>query len=280
VEIAVRLRAAVRERVGLAITVGVARTKFLAKVASAVAKPDGLLYVPPEGELGFLHPLPVQRLWGVGRITAAKLHERGIFTVGEVAELEPRALVAMLGPASGHHLHALAHNRDPRPVVIGRRRRSIGGQRALGSRRRLSVDEIDAALVGLVDRVCRRLRKARRVCRTVVIRLRFEDFTRITRSHTMLRATWETASVLATARGLLAGTAPLIREGGLTLVGISLTNLDDADALQLELPFAARDLGLLDPALDGIREKFGNEAVQRAVLLGRDPGWLPPMLPD
>jgi DNA polymerase IV len=280
VEIAVRLRAAVRERVGLAITVGVARTKFLAKVASAVAKPDGLLYVPPEGELGFLHPLPVQRLWGVGRITAAKLHDRGIFTVGEVAELESRALVAMLGPASGHHLHALAHNRDPRPVVIGRRRRSIGGQRALGSRRRLSADEIDATLVGLVDRVCRRLRKARRVCRTVVIRLRFEDFTRITRSHTMLRATWETAAVLATARGLLAGTAPLIREGGLTLVGISLTNLDDADSLQLELPFATRDLGLLDPALDGIREKFGTDAVQRAVLLGRDPGWLPPMLPD
>jgi DNA polymerase-4 len=280
VEIAVRLRAAVREQVGLAITVGVARTKFLAKVASAVAKPDGLLYVPPEGELGFLHPLPVQRLWGVGRITAAKLHDRGIFTVGEIAELAPRSLVAMLGPASGHHLHALAHNRDPRPVTVGRRRRSIGGQRALGTRRRLSPDEIDATLVGLVDRVSRRMRKARRVCRTVVIRLRFEDFTRITRSHTMLRATWETAPVLATARGLLASAAPQIREGGLTLVGVSLTNLDDADALQLELPFAARDLGALDPALDGIREKFGTDAVQRAVLLGRDPGWLPPMLPD
>jgi DNA polymerase-4 len=280
VEIAVQLRAAVRKQVGLAITVGVARTKFLAKVASGVAKPDGLLYVPPEGELGFLHPLPVQRLWGVGRITAAKLHDRGIFTVGEIAELAPRSLVAMLGPASGHHLHALAHNRDPRPVTVGRRRRSIGGQRALGTRRRMPPDEIDATLVGLVDRVCRRLRKARRVCRTVVIRLRFEDFTRITRSHTMLRATWETASVLATARGLLATTAPLIRAGGITLLGISLTNLDDADALQLELPFATRDLGRLDPALDDIREKFGRDAVQRAVLLGRDPGWQPPMLPD
>jgi DNA polymerase-4 len=280
VEIAVRLRTRVRERVGLAITVGAARTKFLAKVASGVAKPDGLLYVPPEGELGFLHPLPVQRLWGVGRITAGKLHERGVFTVGEVAALPPRALVAMLGPASGHHLYALAHNHDPRPIVVGRRRRSIGGQRALGSRRRLPPDEVDATLVGLVDRVCRRMRKARRVCRTVILRLRFEDFSRITRSHTLVRATWDTAAVLGTARALLAGVTPLIRESGLTLLGISLTNLDDADALQLELPFAARDVGLLDPALDAIREKFGKQAVQRAVLLGRDPGWVAPMLPD
>jgi DNA polymerase-4 len=280
VEIAVRLRTAVREQVGLAITVGAARTKFLAKVASAVAKPDGLLYVPPEGELGFLHPLPVQRLWGVGRVTAEKLHERGIFTVGEVASLEHGALVSMLGPASGRHLHALAHNRDPRPVTVGRRRRSIGAQRALGSRRRLPPAELDAALVGLVDRVCTRLRKARRVCRTIVIRLRFEDFTRATRSHTMLRATWETAPVLATARGLLALAAPLIRDGGLTLIGISLSNLDDADSMQLELPFAAREIGALDPVLDGIRDKFGKSAVQRAVLLGRDPGLVMPMLPD
>jgi DNA polymerase-4 len=280
IEIAVQLRAAVRDQVGLAITVGAARTKFLAKVASAVAKPDGLLYVPPEGELGFLHPLPVQRLWGVGRVTAAKLHERGIFTVGEVAQLDPKSLVSMLGPASGRHLFALAHNHDPRPVVVGRRRRSIGAQRALGSRRRRAPAEIDANLIGLVDRVCRRMRAARRVCRTVVIRLRFEDFTRITRSHTMLRATWETAPVLATARALLETAAPLIRDGGLTLLGISLSNLDDADAMQLELPFAARAAGALDPALDTIRDKFGRDAVQRAVLLGRDPGLVMPMLPD
>ncbi|MDT4914472.1 MAG: polymerase [Pseudonocardiales bacterium] len=280
VEIGVRLRARVRDQVGLAITVGAARTKFLAKVASQVAKPDGLLYVPPEGELGFLHPLSVQRLWGVGAITAAKLHERGIFTVGEVAALEPRALVAMLGPASGRHLYALAHNHDPRPVTVGRRRRSIGAQRALGSRRRLPPAEVDATLVGLVDRVCRRLRKANRVCRTVTIRLRFEDFTRITRSHSMLRATWDTAAVLATARALLETAAPLIRDDGLTLLGISLMNLDDADALQLELPFAARNIGALDPTLDGIRDRFGKEAVQRAVLLGRDPGLVMPMLPD
>ena len=280
VEIAVRLRARVREQVGLAITVGAARTKFLAKVASQVAKPDGLLYVPPEGELGFLHPLPVERLWGVGQVTAAKLHERGIHLVGEVAALDPHVLVSMLGPASGRHLYALAHNLDPRPVTVGRRRRSIGAQRALGSRRRIDAAELDTTLVALIERTTRRLRKARRVCRTIVLRLRFEDFARVTRSHTLLRATWQTAPLLDAARRLLADATPLIRERGVTLLGVSLANLDDADALQLELPFAARDTGLLDPALDGIRERFGRDAVQRAVLLGRDPGWAVPMLPD
>src|SRR5262249_888405 len=132
-DIAVRLRAQVREQVGLAITVGAACTKFLAKVASAVAKPDGLLVVPPGGELAFLHPLPVQRLWGVGQVTTEKLHGRGVFTVRDVADLPENSLVALLGPAAGHHLYALAHNRDPRPVRVGVRRRSIGSQRALGS---------------------------------------------------------------------------------------------------------------------------------------------------
>jgi len=156
-EIAVRLRAEVRERVGLPITVGVARTKFLAKVASGVGKPDGLLVVPPDGELAFLHPLPIERLWGVGPKTAVKLHDRGIGIVGQIAQLPEAALVSMLGRASGRHLHALAHNRDPRPVQVGRRRRSIGSQRALG-RSPKSPDEIDTAIVGLVDRVTRRMR--------------------------------------------------------------------------------------------------------------------------
>src|SRR5438270_1749938 len=183
-QIAVRLRREVGEEVGLPISVGVARTKFLAKVASAVAKPDGLLVVPPDGELAFLHPLPVERLWGVGRVTAEKLHRRGIGTVGEVAALSEETLVAMLGRASGRHLHALAHNRDPRPVHPRRRRRSIGAQRALGRRRR-SQAEIAAALTALVDRVTRRLRAAHRACRTVVLRMRFDDYSRATRSYTM-----------------------------------------------------------------------------------------------
>src|SRR5918998_1352608 len=142
-EIAVRLRRDVLERVGLPITVGVARTKFLAKVASGVAKPDGLLVVPLDGELAFLHPLPVERLWGVGPATARKLHDRGITTVGQVARIPEGVLVSILGRAAGRHLHALAHNRDPRPVQTRRRRRSIGAQRALGRTPR-SWDAVDA----------------------------------------------------------------------------------------------------------------------------------------
>src|SRR5438067_341054 len=129
-QIATRLRRRVLEQVGLPLTVGVARTKFLAKVASGVAKPNGMLVVAPDRELAFLHPLPVERLWGVGRVTAAKLRNRGIATVGEAAALPEAVLVSMLGPASGRHLHALAHNRDPRPVEVGRRRPSIGAPQA------------------------------------------------------------------------------------------------------------------------------------------------------
>ena len=276
-EIAVRLRARVLDEVGLPITVGVARTKFLAKVASGVAKPDGLLVVPPERELTFLHALPVERLWGVGAVTAAKLHDRGIFTVGEVAALPGPTLVSMLGRASGRHLHALAHNRDPRPVQVGKRRGSIGSQRALGWRPK-SPGEVDATLVGLVDRVTRRMRTAGRIGRTVVLRLRFDDSSRATRSHTLLRPTAQTETILAAARSLLHGAAPLIAAQGITLVGITVANLDDEGALQLPLPFDAA--GALDAALDEVRERFGSAAVTRAVLLGRDPGLTVPMLPD
>jgi DNA polymerase-4 len=278
-EIAVRLRREVLARVGLHITVGVARTKFLAKVASGVAKPDGLLVVPPDGELAFLHPLPVERLWGAGRVTATKLRERGIKTVGEVAELAEAALVAMLGRASGRHLHALAHNRDPRPVQIRRRRRSIGAQHALGRAPR-SPDAVDATLVALVDRVTRRMRAARRVGRTVVLRLRFDDFSRATRSHTLPQATAQTRAVLATARDLLTTAMPMIERQGLTLLGVAVGNLDDDGAVQLALPFDRRSASALDAALDDVRDRFGSAAVGRAVLLGRDQGLSVPLLPD
>jgi DNA polymerase-4 len=278
-EIAVRLRAEVLERVGLPITVGVARTKFLAKVASGVAKPDGLLVVPPGGELAFLHPLPIERLWGVGTVTAGKLRDRGITTVGEVAQVAEEALVSLLGRAAGRHLHALAHNRDPRPVQVGRRRRSIGAQRALG-RRRTSPEAIDATVVGLVDRVTRRLRAARRVCRTVVLRLRFDDFTRATRSHTLAEATSETRAILAAARGLLAAAMPMIEAQGLTLVGIAVSNLQDNTAVQLVLPSDRQRASALDAVLDDVRKRFGSDAITRAVLIGRDQGFTMPMLPD
>jgi DNA polymerase-4 len=278
-QIAVRLRRNVLERVGLPITVGVARTKFLAKVASGVAKPDGLLVVPPNGELAFLHPLPVERLWGVGPVTAGKLRERGITTVGQVAGLGEPALVSLLGRAAGRHLHALAHNRDPRPVRVGRRRGSIGSQRALGRSPR-TPEEIDAILVGLVDRVTRRMRAAGRVGRTVVLRLRFVDFSRATRSHTLPHATAHTQVILDTARGLLASAMPLIERQGLTLVGIAVGNLANDAAVQLLLPFDPRSGGELDEALDEVRARFGSNAVTRAVLLGRDQGLTVPMLPD
>jgi DNA polymerase-4 len=278
-DIAVRLRRDVLEQVGLPITVGVARTKFLAKVASGVAKPDGLLVVPPDGELAFLHPLPVERLWGVGRVTAGKLHERGITTVGQVAALAETTLVSMLGRASGRHLHALAHNYDPRPVQVGRRRRSIGSQRALG-RTPKSPDALDAIVIALVDRVARRLRAADRVCRTVVLRLRFDDFSRATRSHTLPQATAQTRVILATARWLLATATPMIERQGVTLVGLALANLDDAAAVQLGLPFGRHRAAGLDAALDDIRDRYGSAAITRAVLLGRDQGLSMPLLPD
>jgi DNA polymerase IV len=276
-EIAVRLRREVRQQVGLPITVGVARTKFLAKVASAVAKPDGLLVVAPDRELEFLHPLPVERLWGVGQVTARKLRERGLTSVGEVAECSEAALVAMLGRASGRHIHALAHNRDPRPVQAGRRRRSIGAQRALGRRPR-APQEISSALIALVDRVTRRLRTARRVCRTIVLRLRFADYTRATRSRTMSEPTAQTDTILATATDLLRESMPMIKRRGLTLIGIALANLADEGAIQLVLPFSrAREL---DAAVDRVRDRFGSGAITRGVLIGRDPGISVPLLPD
>jgi DNA polymerase IV len=276
-EIAVRLRRVVREQVGLPITVGVARTKFLAKVASAVAKPDGLLVVSPDAELEFLHPLPVERLWGVGAVTAAKLHRRGIRTVAQVAQVGEETLVSMLGRASGRHLYALANNRDPRRVVVGRRRRSIGSQRALGTRPRPPA-EIAASLIALVDRVARRLRAARRVCRTVVLRLRFRDFSRATRSHTMAEPTAHTQTILRIAAGLLELSMPIIDMRGLTLIGVALANLADEGAVQLAFPF---DRGRqLDATLDRVRERFGSSAITRGVLLGRDPGISVPLLPD
>jgi DNA polymerase-4 len=278
-EIAKRLRRNVRERVGLPITVGIARTKFLAKVASAVAKPDGLLAVPPEGELEFLHPLPVERLWGVGRVTARRLHDAGIGTVGQVAELPESALVMLLGRAVGRHLHALAHNRDPRRVQTRRRRGSIGAQRALGWSPK-SLAEVEVSLIGLVDRVTRRMRAADRLGRTVVLRMRFDDSSRATRSQTLPYATANTQTILTAARELLTIAVPLIQRQGITLVGVAVTNLADGRGGQLMLPLDEDWTESLDAAIDEVRERFGPTSVVRAVLLGRSSGIAMPLLPD
>jgi DNA polymerase IV len=278
VEIATRVRREVRERVGLPVTVGIARTKFLAKVASGVAKPDGLLLVPPERESAFLHPLPVERVWGVGAVTAAKLRSWDIATVGQLAASDLPALELLLGRAAARHLHALANNRDPRVVRPRRRRRSVGAQHALG-RRPCSAEELDADLIALVERVTRRMRDAHRVGRTVTLRLRFADFRRATRSRTLRHATAQTAVVLDASRWLLAESSPLIAQRGLTLIGVAVSNLQDDLPSQLSLPFDANDSAILDAALDEIRERFGSKAVTRAVLLGR--GTLEmPLLPD
>jgi DNA polymerase-4 len=283
-EIGARLRARVREQAGLPITVGVARTKFLAKVASGVGKPDGLLVVPPGEELAFLHPLPIERLWGVGPVTAGKLRDQRIHTVGHVARIGEAGLVAILGAHAGRHLHALAHNRDPRRVRVGHRRKSIGSQCALGRRPRpfseTQFAEIDATLAALADRVTRRMRAANRPGRTVTLRLRFDDFGRATRSRSVLKATMQTRAILDAARVLLAEARPLIEARGLTLVGLAVSNLEGEGAVQMPLPFDDPYDDQLDIAVDAVRDRFGSAALTRAASLGRDLGPSVPILPD
>lgn len=281
IEIAARLRAEVRHRVGLPITVGVARTKFLAKVASQEAKPDGLLLVPPDHELTFLHPLPVRRLWGVGAVTAERLRAHGIETVADVAELSESMLASLVGGAMGGRLYALSRTIDRRRVSTSVRRRSVGAQRALGRRgNTMSPAEIDAVVITLIDRITARMRAAGRTGRTVVLRLRFDDFSRATRSHTLPFATSSTQSILATARRLVASAAPMVAERGLTLVGFAVSDIDRSGAQQLMLPFADDGPRVVDAAIDAVRQRYGKSAVTRAVLVGRDPGVEMPHLPD
>ncbi|MBU2662625.1 DNA polymerase IV [Actinoplanes bogorensis] len=277
-EIAARLRAEVRAQVGLPITVGIAGTKFLAKVASAVGKPDGLLEVPAGGEIAFLHPLPVERLWGVGPVTSAKLRSSRVNTVGDVARIGEAALVSMLGPGYGRHLYALAHNRDPRRVRVGHRRGSIGAQCALGRRPR-PFAEVEATLDALVDRVTRRMRSAHRAGRTVTLRLRFDDFGRATRSRSLLTATMQTRQIQETARQLLTEARELIAERGLTLVGVAVSNLDGDGHYQPSL-FDEADDDRLDVAMDAVRDRFGSSSLTRAATIGRDLSPSVPILPD
>ena len=280
--IAESLRARVADEVGLNITVGIARTKFLAKVASGVGKPDGLVVVDPDHELAFLRPLPIERLWGVGQVTATKLRDVGIERVGQVADMDSNELIELVGVAQGRKLHALAHNRDPRPVVVGKRRSSIGSQRALGRGKR-SQDELRGIIRGIVDRVAHRMRISRRVGRTVVLRFRFNDFTRATRSHTLPQATDDTTVILRACDQLLDDMASTIAANGLTLLGLSITNLHNADAVQMALPFGELDFAdgtALDSALDDVRDRFGSAAIGRVAHIGKDMGMSVPMLPD
>lgn len=276
--IAAQLRLDVFDRVGLPISVGVARTNYLAKVASAVSKPNGLLVVPVEHELVFLHALPVERLWGVGKVTAGKLHDARLHTVGSVSALTLGELTSLVGPGAGRHLHALAHNRDPRRVEGGKRRHSMGAQHAMG-RGEHSAADLDAVLLTLVDRVTRRMRGAGRTGSTVTIRFRFGDFTRSTTSHTLPQPTAHTSTVLGVARKLVLSRTAEIGSRGITLLGVAVGGLDD-DSGQLVLPLDV-DGGLeLDGAIDAIRDKFGSGSLRRAVQVGRRERPEMPTLPD
>ncbi|MDQ2621431.1 MAG: DNA polymerase IV [Actinomycetota bacterium] len=290
-EIAAALRREVREKVGLNISVGVARTKFLAKVASGESKPDGLLVVPESEEEAFLHPLPIRKLWGVGKVTAGKLESAGIFSVGDIARAREATLAALVGASSGKRLLDLANNRDPRTVAPRERRRSIGAQSAFPRSSR-TADEIQTLGAALTDRVCGRLRESGQSCRTVSLSLRFGDFSRASRARTLDFPTDRTDTVLAAVRGLLDSARDEIEDRGLTLVGVSLENLDRAGSVQLSLALPtdreeatgdsieARDTAALDAALDAVRNRFGADSIRRASLIDADAGVSAPTLPD
>ncbi len=280
VEIAAQLRTRVLVDVGLPLSVGVARTKFLAKVASAQAKPDGLLYVEPGQELEFLHPLPVEVLWGVGPVTATKLHDHGVDTVGDLAGSGRADLQGYLGPHAGRHLRDLAHNLDPRAVNNARRDRSMGAQRALGNRIRTR-DELRRELLGLAEKVASRLRKAERVARTVTVRYRTSEMRHESRSRTLAEPTHRTGLLTATADELLLdlidgphGPGGNLGRKGCTLVGITFAGLGRPDAVQMALRFPeeGRATEKLDAMVDDIRGRWGKSALARASLLEHTKG--------
>ena len=232
-EVARGLRADVREEVGLAVSVGLATSKVVAKMGSAAAKPDGLLHVAPGEERAFLHPLAIERVWGVGKASATRLRAHGIATVGDVAAVSEDALAAILGRAHGSRLHAIAAGGRFRPVRSGRSRRSFGAQRAIGLRRYARGD-LERSLDALVDRVTRRMRKSHRVGRTVILRMRFGDFARASRSHTLHAPAAQTLPIQEAARALLAASRPLYESRGLTMVGVTVTNVEpDGGGIQL-----------------------------------------------
>jgi DNA polymerase-4 len=279
-EIAREIRRRVRGETGLPISVGVASSKFLAKVASAAAKPDGLLVVNPDDEITWLHSLPVRVIWGIGPVTERKLHERGIETVGELATTPVEALSRWLGPGAGHHLQALAWNRDPRPVQTTRRAKSIGAQSALG-RGVTDTEELSGVLLHLADRVGTRMRKKHKVGKTFTLRVRFDDMTSATRATTFDAPLNTTAAIHRAAMSLL-DDARGDHEGPLTLVGISMSKLSDQGAVQMELALdegdvshagsaAADHQAAIDEQIDRARERFGRGVVGRASdLLNKD----------
>jgi DNA polymerase-4 len=278
-EIAGAIRSRVQDEIGLAVSVGVARTKHLAKVASQVAKPDGLVVVEPDREREFLDPLPVGLIWGVGPATQARLSRSGIRTVGELAATGSASLEQLLGRAHGHKLASLSANIDPRPVDVSRRAKSVGAQAALG--RQAATPAVARQTLGyLIDRVAGRLRAAGQAGRTVTVRVRFANLKSVTRSVTLPVAVSSTLDLVETALELeAAAVADHPGERYLSLLGVSVSNLVDETALQLELPLPlladgrrpGRQLGAarwgVDRSVDAIRAKFGRDAVGYATVV-------------
>ncbi|MGK9234623.1 DNA polymerase IV [Inquilinus limosus] len=272
-EIARAVRRRVRDELGLPISIGVARTKHLAKIASQVAKPDGLVVVDPDTELAFLHDLPVELMWGVGPVTRARLADSGVHTIGQLAEMPGWSLERLLGRAAGGKLAALAWNRDPRTIETRRRSRSAGAQSALG-RKPAEERVFVPTLRHLADRVATRLRAKSRPGRTVTVRVRFADLRSVTRSVTLDAPIAATATLAEIAEELVRGVlAQHPEESMISLLGISVSHLEDRPQLQLELPLGLADerrrpgtrKGMArwqaDRAIDAIRDRFGWQAV-------------------
>ncbi len=270
-EIAAQIRRRVREEVGLPISVGVARTKHLAKIASQVAKPDGLVVVAPGMEREFLDPLPVGLIWGVGPVTQERLADQGVRTIGDLSRTPSSTVEHLLGHAVGRKVLAMAADEDARRVVTSRRARSIGAQSALG-RRRPEVAEVRAVLAHLADRVSRRLRAKEQAARTVTVRVRFTGMRSVTRSRTLGEPVATALTLTEVAERLVwaaIGSAPVPPE--ISLLAVSVTNLTAQRSIQLELDLDPDDpwrpgsasgaaRRAVDGSLDAIRERFGGAA--------------------
>ena len=272
-EIAAAIRARVRSELGLPISVGVARTKHLAKIASLVAKPDGLVVVDPDNELDFLHGLAVDLMWGVGPVTKARLAEIGVETIGQLANTPGWSLERLLGHGASEKLADLAWNRDIRRIRTHHRARSAGAQSALG--RKPAVERvIRPTLLHLADRIATRLRAKARPGRTVTVRVRFADLNSVTRSVTLAAPISATVMLAALAEELVRA---ILREHAdektISLLAISVSHLEEHWDLALELPLGLDDearrpgsrIGLArfeaDRAVDKIRDRFGWEAI-------------------
>jgi DNA polymerase-4 len=272
-EIATKIRARVRAELGLPISIGVARTKHLAKIASQVAKPDGLVVVDPDAELDFLHDLPVALMWGVGPATEARLAGIGVTTIGQLAASSPQSVERLLGHAIGSKLTALAWNRDPRHVETHRRARSAGAQSALG--RQPAIERVfKPTLHHLADRIGARLRAKALAGRTITVRVRFADLRSVTRSLTLPAPISATRALAENAEDLVrAALADHRNERTISLLAISVSHLERQSILQLELPLARADEGRrpgtkkgaarsrADQAIDVIRQRFGGKVV-------------------